>query len=276
MPQSNQQLFKEPQAKDVPLSDSTAATIHEFNKSTRASLMAMCWYAYGLRKHNLKKKQGGRGGSNRQSLEYKPAFWRWYTKEKLAEVYGSVSSFTHYAFAGRLLVYVRWQYANGARYLDQLPASVYALYYLSQSLGERGEKVVPEAKRRLQRWFAAPRQDGSGITTHVIHPHLTVGEAKRLVDGAQQTTEPHALKPTQNHILVASILVSKADLLAFVKKTGAKRRGTPTLADIKALEVKLKKLIHEYNKTSASFLIESHVIDIEETYNEKLDYDKKI
>jgi len=61
------------------LSDATAEHIRDLNKKSRLSTFQLAWYAYGLRRFNLvKKSEGSSGGSNKQSLEYKPEFKRWY------------------------------------------------------------------------------------------------------------------------------------------------------------------------------------------------------
>lgn len=271
-------LFKEPRPKDIALSDATAAQIHDLNTRARESIFQLCWWAYGLRRYHLVKKTAGtkKVGSNKQSLEYSPAFTRWYAKHKLELVYGTLSNFTAHAFAGRLLIYVRWQFPKGEAYLAQLPHTVRGLYELSHVLGDRGEKVVPEAHAKLFRWFTTPRQDGSGASVHLLHPQITISEIQHLVRGNNKTSSPTTKSTRSDYVTISSVLVSKADLLAFVKATGAKKRGTPTLAHIKAFAADLKKLIAQYNGGRNSLVIESHMDEVEQTYQDRLRYDKHL
>jgi len=119
--------FKEPRAAQVALSDATAEHIRDLNKKSRLSTFQLAWCA----------------------------------KHKLEVVYGSLANFTSYGFAGRLIIYVRWQLPEGEKYPDRLPASVRGLCELSHVLGGRGEKVIAEGREKLQLWLTTPRNDGS-------------------------------------------------------------------------------------------------------------------
>lgn len=137
--------FKEPQPDEVALTPELVAIIREHHKKSREHLYHLCVIAYGLRKHNLIKKKIGSGGNTQQRV-YNNEFKTWYELNNLREVYGVISNFTQYAMAGRLLSYVRWQV--GEKYIEKLPASMTALYAMSQILWEQGD-TTDDVRRKL-------------------------------------------------------------------------------------------------------------------------------
>ena len=161
--------FNEPTASDVTLTDDLAKTIHQFQKQRREGLFHLCMIAYGLRRHNLDKRQGKRGGNARDQV-YKPIFKKWYEDKRMKEVYGELTNFTLYAMSGRLLNYVRWHFDR--KYIQVLPASLGPLYECSQILFTQGDSATDESRKRFDMALKKPIRDGSRNNA-MINPNVS-------------------------------------------------------------------------------------------------------
>lgn len=234
--------FKEPTEAQVKLTAELAATIHELNKKKRESFFHLCIIAYGLRKRNLEKAKGDRRGGNAKGEKYKVTFESWYKKNNIEEAYGTLSNFTLYAMAGRLLNYVRWQL--DAKYIERLPSTLTVLYRLSQVLGEKGGKVTPQSKAALKR-ILLDKKDGSSKASYFINPQTTFAEIQKKLDASQPTASKR--KPKDGKVLF-TIFVSNELKDGFYKTTRARKKGSVDIAHVKNLEKDINALLEKHGK----------------------------
>ena len=273
-----QLTFRVPTVQQVALNQNLVAVIQEHHRKSRENLFHLCMIAYGLRKHNLTKAKSGAGG-NAKGLIYKPAFREWYESNNIDDVYGSYpANFTLYAMAGRLLEYVRWQV--GAKYIDQLPASMTALYALSQIVWQQGEQATDASRKLFEKALIEPIQDGSKHPAF-IHPHVTRKDidAWREQHSTKTLTKKQVVSIGKNDprtVVIATIKVHK-DLFKFTQVSGAKIHG-PKLTDVQALTEKLQKLVSEFDAGKSRFAIDSHLDEVSRAYleAESPDFGKKI
>ena len=252
--------FKLPTKQQVALDGNLVKVIQEHHKKSRENLFHLCMIAYGLRTHNLIKSKSGAGG-NVEGLVYKPAFDDWYQKNSIDDLYGSKSNFTHYAMAGRLLNYVRWQV--GKEYIDQLPGSMTALYALSKIVWSQGDKATDASRKLFQKALIEPLKTGS--KTALINPNVP----KKDIDAwrAKSSTKSKGVaivKSDPRTIVIATIKVHK-DLFKFTRESGKKLHG-PKLTDVKTLTEKLEKLIIEFDAGKSRFVLDSHFDDVSREY----------
>ena len=264
--------FKLPTKQQVALDGNLVKVIQEHHKKSRENLFHLCMIAYGLRTHNLIKSKSGAGG-NVEGLVYKPAFDDWYQKNSIDDLYGSKSNFTHYAMAGRLLNYVRWQV--GKEYIDQLPGSMTALYALSKIVWSQGDKATDASRKLFQKALIEPLKTGS--KTALINPNVP----KKDIDAwrAKSSTKSKGVaivKSDPRTIVIATIKVHK-DLFKFTRESGKKLHG-PKLTDVKTLAEKLEKLIIEFDAGKLRFVLDSHFDDVSRDYKkaESPDFGKNI
>ena len=264
--------FKLPTKQQVALDGNLVKVIQEHHKKSRENLFHLCMIAYGLRTHNLIKSKSGAGG-NVEGLVYKPAFDDWYQKNSIDDLYGSKSNFTHYAMAGRLLNYVRWQV--GKEYIDQLPGSMTALYALSKIVWSQGDKATDESRKLFQKALIEPLKTGS--KTALINPNVP----KKDIDAwrAKSSTKSKGVaivKSDPRTIVIAAIKVHK-DLFKFTRDSGKKLHG-PKLTDVKTLTEKLEKLIIEFDAGKSRFALDSRFDDVSREYKkaESPDFGKNI
>ena len=273
-----QLTFRVPTVQQVALNQNLVAVIREHHRKSRENLFHLCMIAYGLRKHNLTKAKSGAGG-NAKGLIYKPAFREWYESNSIDDVYGSYpANFTLYAMAGRLLEYVRWQV--GAKYIDQLPASMTALYALSQIVWLQGEQATDASRKLFEKALIEPIQDGSKHPAF-IHPHVTRKDidAWREQYSTKSLTKKKVVSIGKNDpcsVVIATIKVHK-DLFKFTQVSGAKRIG-PKLIDVKNLTDKLQKLVNEFDAGKSRFALDSHLDEVSLAYKkaESPDFGNKI
>ena len=261
----NTLTFKLPSKAQVALTEDLVKVISEHHKKSREHLFHLCMIAYGLRTHNLVKTRGGAGG-NAKGLTYKPAFKGWYETNNLDDVYGSWGNFAHYAMAGRLLEYVRWQV--GEKYISRLPTSLTALYALSKIVWSQGDSATVVSRKLFEKALIEPIRDGSKNNTF-IHPHISRREIEEWIteqtpQNAVTKSKKSTAKNSQCTIVLATVKVHK-DLLKFTKVSGRKVTG-PKLEDVARLELLLKELITKFDGGKSKFVLESHVEEINTNY----------
>lgn len=259
--------FKRPTKAQVPLTDDLLNVIHQHHSKSREHLFHLCMIAYGLRTHNLMKPKSGAGG-NAQGRVYKPAFKQWFEANNLDDVYGTLSNFTLYAMAGRLLEYVRWKI--GQKYIAQLPSSMTALYALSQIVWSQGDTATPESRMRFETALIQPIKDGSKHNAF-IHPHVTRKEIDALRDKLSgkfpSTVQEEKLGKDDPHTVVIATIKVHEDLFKFARVSGRKQVG-PKLEDVKSLAQRLQKLIDEFNAGKTRFALDSNLEKVSHAYME--------
>jgi hypothetical protein len=193
-------------------------------------------------------------------------------------VYGTLANFTLYAMAGRLLEYVRWQVAE--KYIEHLPASMTALYALSQIVWEQGDKATDASRKLFEKALIEPIQDGSKKNAF-IHPHISRKEidAWRTKQTGKSVSKKKVASVAVNDprtILIATVKVHE-DLFKFAKVSGAKRIG-PKLDDVVKLNEKIQSLIDEFNAGKSRFALDSQIEEVKLAYAkaEKPDFGKDI
>ena len=262
--------FKEPTEAQVKLSAELAATIHDLNKKKRESFFHLCIIAYGLRKRNLEKAKGDRRGGNAKGEKYKGTFEAWYKKNNIEDAYGTLSNFTLYAMAGRLLNYIRWQLDE--KYIARLPATLTVLYRLAQVLGEKGGKVTPEAKAALKKLLLERTKDGSSKTAYVVNPETTLAEIQKHIDPTQRAASKSGKKDGE---VLFTIYVSNDLLNGFTKTTKSRKRGSVDLAHVSNLQKDINALLEKYGKGKQWFRAELNPAVIEKT-KDKTNFGKYI
>ena len=269
--------FRLPSKEQVTLNDDLVKVIQEHHRKSREHLFHLCMIAYGLRTHNLIKAKSGAGG-NAQGRVYKPVFKSWYESNSLDDVYGSLSNFTLYAMAGRLLEYVRWQVAE--KYIAHLPPSMTALYALSQIVWAQGDKATDAGRNLFEKALIEPIQDGSNKNAF-IHPHVSRKEidlwrTKHTGKSASKKKVASDAVNDPRSIVIATVKVHE-DLLKFANVSGAKRVG-PKLDDVVKLNEKIQSLIDEFNAGKSRFALESQIEEVKLAYAkaEKPDFGKNI
>ena len=274
---SSQLTFRLPTKAQVELNDTLVKVIHDHHRKSREHLFHLCMIAYGLRTHNLVKAKSGAGG-NAQGRVYKHEFKSWYESNSLDDVYGTLANFTLYAMAGRLLEYVRWQVAE--KYIEHLPASMTALYALSQIVWAQGDKATDASRKLFEKALIEPIQDGSKKNAF-IHPHIS----RKEIDGwrTKHTDKSSSKKKVASDavndprtILIATVKVHE-DLFKFANVSGAKRVG-PKLDDVVKLHEKIQSLIDEFNAGKSRFALDSQIEEVKLAYAkaEKPDFGKDI
>lgn len=262
--------FKEPTAAQVPLNEQLVEVIQSHYKKSREHLFHLCMIAYGLRRNNFISNRGKRGG-NAQGKEYKPAFKAWYEKNRIEEYYGTLSNFTLYAMAGRLLNYIAWQVDR--KHIDQLPSSLGALYACSQLLWSQGDTTTTEKKKRFHELLIKRVKDGSGVFTTKINRHSTRKDIEALLDAESTTTKSASGKATKKFkgTDLAQILVSK-DIFAFTT-TGTKR-GHLKLDEVIELNKQITELVQKFDGGRNRFAVETYIDKIKQQYKsaEKPDF----
>jgi hypothetical protein len=274
---SSQITFQEPKKEEVELTDELVKVIHEHHKKTRENLFYLCIIAYGLRKYNLVKAKSGAGG-NAQGRVYKPVFKSWYESNSLEDVYGSLPNFTLYAMAGRLLTYVYRRVAE--KYIAHLPASMTALYALSQIVWEQGDKATDASRKLFEKALIEPIQDGSKKNAF-IHPHISRKEidawrSKHTGKSASKKKVANVAVNDQHTVVIATVKVHE-DLFKFANVSGAKRVG-PKLDDVVKLHEKIQSLIDEFDAGKSRFSLDSQIEEVKLAYAkaEKPDFGKDI
>ncbi len=261
--------FKEPTETQVKLSAELAATIHDLNKKKRESFFHLCIIAYGLRKRNLEKAKGDRRGGNAKGEKYKGTFEAWYKKNAIEDAYGTLSNFTLYAMAGRLLNYVRWQLDE--KYIERLPATLTVLYRLSQVLGDKGGKVTPETKAALKK-ILLDKKDGSSKASYFINPQTTLSDIQKKLDASLPT--PSKRKTKEGEVLF-TIYVSKELKDGFYKTTKTRKKGSVDLAHVNSLQKEINALLEKHGQGKQWFWSITNEKLINKT-KDKTDFDKNI
>lgn len=274
---SGKLTFKLPSKAQVALNAELVDVIQEHHRKSREHLFHLCMIAYGLRTHNLMKPKSGAGG-NAQGRVYKPAFTDWYQSNNIDDVYGTLSNFTLYAMAGRLLWYVRWQVSE--KYIAHLPSSMTALYALSQIVWSQGDTATPTSRKLFEKALVQPIKDGSKHNAF-IHPQVTRKEidAWRDKQPGKSVAKKNLVqlgKDDPRTVVIATIKVHQ-DLFKFARVSGAKRIG-PKLDDVKKLIQYLQKLIDEFDAGKSRFALDSKLEDVSRAYKdaESPDFGKNV
>lgn len=261
--------FKEPTAAQVPLNEQLVKIIKQHHQKSREHLFHLCMIAYGLRRHNLISNQGKRGG-NAQGKEFKPQFKVWYEKNKLEEVYGTLSNFTHYAMSGRLLSYVAWQV--DPKFIEQLPSSMTGLYACSQILWEQGDATTEKRKDYFYKLLTTRIKDGEGLFTTKINKQSTRKEIEALISKVSVTTKS-ANKPktkAKDFTDLGNLQVSN-DLFYFTT-TGTKR-GHLKIEEVEKLHQAIIDLVKKYDKERKYYSFQSQLAEVKQKYKEEESYD---
>lgn len=262
--------FKEPTEEQIKLTTKLADTIHDLNKKKRESFFHLCIIAYGLRKRNLQKAKGDRRGGNAKGEKYKSTFEAWYKANDIADAYGTLSNFTMYAMAGRLLSYVRWQL--DAKYIARLPATLTVLYKLAQVLAEKGGKVTPQSKPTLKKLFLEKTKDGSSKTAYVINPETTLATIEKSVAPIKKIESKISNKEGK---VLFTIYVSNDLVDGFYKTTRKRKRGSVDLSHVNSLKKELTELLQKHGRGNQWFWIDTNSTVIEKT-KDKTNFGKYI
>jgi len=254
--------YQVPTKEEVLLTAELAATVREFGKIKRDALHHLCVIAYGIRRQNLKKVTG-RGG-NQRGEAYKDEFRAWYEQYKIIDVYGSLSGFTQYAMAGRLLTYTRWQV--GERHLAQLPSSLGALYGLSKTVWHQGKEATDDSRKAYKDLLVTPVRDGS-TNNAFIHPAMTIADVDAKIEALQPTGSNANKAPKDKDEMTISLATIKIhkDLYKF-NRSGTKRTiSGPKIDEVRVLVEKINALLLEYG--DEKFVLKSNLEEIEEKYD---------
>lgn len=262
--------YREPTAAEVALTSDLAKTIKAFGKTMRESLFHICLIAYGIRRRNLRKIRKGERGGNQQGQKYKEEFTKWYEDNDLKSVYGTLSSFTKYAMAGRLLTFTRWQINrhNGFDYIDRLPHHLSALYELQKIIWESGDTATDEGRQRYKDLMIQPIDDGTTDNTW-INRSLT---AKEVIEKRAELDNEPAPKSLERKIddprNIPVLRIKTHEGLYDFNRRGNKRRVKgPDIDEVRCLVDAINDVISDFG--SEYFSIETNMEHIEEKYEQK-------
>lgn len=262
--------YREPTAAEVALTSDLAKTIKAFGKTMRESLFHICLIAYGIRRRNLRKIRKGERGGNQQGQKYKEEFTKWYEENDLKSVYGTLSSFTKYAMAGRLLTFTRWQINRhkGFNYIDRLPHHLSALYELQKIIWESGDTATEEGRQRYKDLMIQPIDDGTTDNTW-INRGLT---AKDIIEKRAELDNEPAPKSLERKIddprNIPVLRIKTHEGLYDFNRRGNKRRVKgPDIDEVRRLVEAINQVIGDFG--SEYFSIESNMEHIEEKYEQK-------
>lgn len=262
--------YREPTAAEVALTSDLAKTIKAFGKTMRESLFHICLIAYGIRRRNLRKIRKGERGGNQQGQKYKEEFTKWYEENDLKSVYGTLSSFTKYAMAGRLLTFTRWQINRhkGFDYIDRLPHHLSALYELQKIIWESGDTATNEGRQRYKDLMIQPIDDGTTDNTW-INRGLT---AKDVIEKRAELDNEPAPKSLERKIddprNIPVLRIKTHEGLYDFNRRGNKRRVKgPDIDEVRRLVDAINQVIGDFG--SEYFSIESNMEHIEEKYEQK-------
>jgi hypothetical protein len=255
----------------IALNAETVKDIKAIGKTMRESLFHLCVIAYGIRRKNLRRVQEGERGGNAQGQVYKEEFKKWYAVNDLQSVYGTISSFTKYAMAGRLLKFTRWQISkdySGQKYIDRLPHRLSALYELQKIIWDSGDKATDEGRKRFKDLMIKPIEDGSTNNTW-INRSLT---AKKIIE--QRLKFENIPVPEKNannsyspmKIPVLSIKAHEG-LYAFNRRGNKRKVKGPDLDKVRELVTAINGLIADFGLED--FSIEDNLEQIREKYEQK-------
>lgn len=255
----------------IELNAETAIEIKAIGKTMRESLFHLCIIAYGIRRKNLRQVRDGERGGNAQGQVYKEEFKRWYSDNDLQSVYGTISSFTKYAMAGRLLTFTRWQISkdyNGQKYIDRLPHRLSALYELQKLIWDNGDKATNEGRKRFKDLIIKPIEDGTTNNTW-INRALTAKQVRKKLAELEDAPIPKSKDSTAYDPMRIPLLRIKAHegLYEFNRRGNKRKVKGPDLDKVRELVTAINGLIADFGLED--FSIEDNLEHITEKYEQK-------
>lgn len=201
--------------------------------------------------------------------KYSDQFLAWYKKAGMPKLFGSIANFTKYASAGDVVDYVATNTSDPAKYLNQLPVSVGALYELSIIL-----KSDEEAFKLCLQFTASrksvdePKFDWKTKKPPLISPKVTEQKVRAWRQKWENPPPPKVKRTDKRTLPMVSIYCS-GELLDFDRKTGDKV-GCLDLAQVE----EFLKLIAEHftDENAPQFRIESHMDDLTSMYFKRKEY----
>lgn len=195
--------------------------------------------------------------------KYSDQFLAWYKKAAMPKLFGSIANVTKYASAGDLVDYVATNTNDPAKYLNQLPVSVGALYELSIIL-----KLHEEAFKLCLQFTAfcksvdEPKFDWKTKKPPLISPRVTEQKVRAWRQKWENPPPPKVKRTDKRTLPLVSVYCS-GELLDFDRKTGDKV-GCLDLAQVEDF----LKLIAEHftDENAPQFRIDSHMEDLTSTY----------
>ena len=176
---------------------------------------------------------------DKKTNKYSSEFDSWFKKNKLDELYGSLSNFTKYCGCGDVVNYVGTKTTDPQKFLKQLPLSVGSLYELSMVL--KGDKDLFE----ILLYYTPKRKsvDEPKVQWVTKRPPLinknTTEQKIRLWRKNFDNPPPPKQKRTDKRSLKFLTITVNGELFDFDKKNGDKL-GCVDISDVEEFLKKIK------------------------------------
>lgn len=181
---------------------------------------------------------------DKKTNKYSSEFDSWFKKNKLDELYGSLSNFTKYCGCGDVVNYVGTKTTDPQKFLKQLPLSVGSLYELSMVL--KGDKDLFE----ILLYYTPKRKsvDEPKVQWVTKRPPLinknTTEQKIRLWRKNFDNPPPPKQKRTDKRSLKFLTITVNGELFDFDKKNGDKL-GCVDISDVEEFLKKINGLMSE-------------------------------
>lgn len=259
--------YRIPGHNQVALTEQLAQRLQTFVAKDRENRFQLCLLAGGIRNAYLDKK----------TKKYTDEFSRWYKKNKLDGLFGSLANFTKYALSGEVIAYVATKTSDPEKYLKQLPSSVGALYEIAAVDTESGKKILGDHETAILCLNHRPSRTSRSQPKHewgyaagktVIHQHATEAEIHQWKRNWFNPPPPKPKRRLDDRVLVLATIKVNGALFDFDKKTGDKV-GVVDLPEVEALMDAIQKLFTASNQKQ--FLFESQLEHLSEGYYSRKD-----
>lgn len=184
---------------------------------------------------------------DKKTNTYKKEFEDWFKKNKLDELYGSLSNFTKYCGCGEVVNYVATKTDDPKKYLNQLPLSIGSLYELSMVL----KKDIDLFKilfhfTPTRTSVDEPKVQWKTKRSPLINSNVTELNVRTWRQKFENPPPPK-VKRTDKRTLKFITITVNGELWDFDKKTGDKI-GCVDLNDVEDFLKQVNELVTDKNK----------------------------
>ena len=242
----------------VALSKSLANELRRHKQKSRDHLFELYLLAAGIRQEYINPANG----------HYSDEFNSWYTSENLKDVFGKLSNFTKYAFAGEAIAYVAELGSTPKKYLPNLPTSMIALYAISQIIKRHPDafavclNFTPRRKT-----LTSDKTDWITKKPALIHEDVTQNELNTWLQSWEEPEKaPKEEDKYKRTVKLLTVSVSQ-DIFSF-DEVGNKT-GEVDIDELQNLIAKIQKMFSADNEKQ--FLLETEIDQISERYSAEKD-----
>ena len=199
---------------------------------------------------------------------YSDEFNSWYTSENLTDVFGKLSNFTKYAFAGEVIAYVAGLGSTPKKYLPNLPTSMIALYEISQIIKRHPDAfAVCLNFTPRRRTLTSDKTDWITKKPALIHEDVTQNELNTWLQSWENPEKtPKEEDKYRRTVKLLTVSVSQ-DIFSF-DEVGNKI-GEVDINELQDLIANIQKMFSADNEKQ--FLLETEIDQISERYSAEKD-----